>query len=60
MCIALLVLAFPIRAHENTCPPVPLADKGVAMKFAHPLVPGILIQRYKRFLADVTLRAALR
>lgn len=24
------------------------------MKFAHPLVPGILIQRYKRFLADVT------
>ncbi|CCB66011.1 DNA/RNA nuclease SfsA [Hyphomicrobium sp. MC1] len=24
------------------------------MKFTHPLVPGILIQRYKRFLADVT------
>jgi sugar fermentation stimulation protein A len=25
------------------------------MKFTHPLVPGILIQRYKRFLADVTI-----
>ena len=25
------------------------------MKFAHPLVPGILIQRYKRFLADVKI-----
>ena len=25
------------------------------MKFSHPLVPGILVQRYKRFLADVTL-----
>ncbi|MFA5956067.1 DNA/RNA nuclease SfsA [Hyphomicrobium sp.] len=24
------------------------------MKFAHSLIPGILIQRYKRFLADVT------
>lgn len=24
------------------------------MRFTHPLVPGILIQRYKRFLADVT------
>ncbi len=24
------------------------------MKFAHPLTPGILIHRYKRFLADVT------
>lgn len=27
----------------------------MAMKFTHPLVPGILIQRYKRFLADVTI-----
>jgi sugar fermentation stimulation protein A len=25
------------------------------MKFATPLIPGILIQRYKRFLADVTI-----
>jgi sugar fermentation stimulation protein A len=25
------------------------------MKFSHPLIPGILIQRYKRFLADVTI-----
>jgi sugar fermentation stimulation protein A len=25
------------------------------MKFTHPLVPGILVQRYKRFLADVTI-----
>ncbi len=25
------------------------------MKFADPLIPGILIQRYKRFLADVTI-----
>ncbi len=25
------------------------------MKFDHPLIPGILIQRYKRFLADVTI-----
>lgn len=25
------------------------------MKFAHPLLPGVLLQRYKRFLADVRL-----
>src|SRR5690349_5704783 len=28
---------------------------GGAMKFAPPLIPGILVQRYKRFLADVTI-----
>jgi sugar fermentation stimulation protein A len=25
------------------------------MKFTHPFIPGILVERYKRFLADVTL-----
>ncbi len=29
------------------------------MKFAHVLTPGILIQRYKRFLADVTLAGGI-
>ena len=33
---------------------MPQRRYGEAMKFANPLTPGILIQRYKRFLADVT------